>query len=125
MVQFHNFRMKKEQGKNTVSTPKDYKVGYKRPPLEYRWVKGKSGNPNGRPKTPMKDYAKKRLQDMTEKEREEFLDGIPKIEIWRMAEGNPSNATDVTSGGKSLVIQISQEVADKNNVSTPRTEPNS
>lgn len=28
----------------------DYKIGYKRPPLHTRFIKGKSGNPNGRPK---------------------------------------------------------------------------
>jgi hypothetical protein len=27
-----------------------YNVGYKRPPIQTRWVKGQSGNPNGRPK---------------------------------------------------------------------------
>lgn len=30
--------------------PKDYEVGYGRPPKETRFAKGTSGNPNGRPK---------------------------------------------------------------------------
>jgi len=29
---------------------KDYEVGYGKPPTETRFVKGKSGNPSGRPK---------------------------------------------------------------------------
>lgn len=30
--------------------PNDYKVGYRRPPKETQFMKGQSGNPNGRPK---------------------------------------------------------------------------
>lgn len=33
----------------------DYKIGYKRPPLHTRFLKGKSGNPNGRPKKTAKE----------------------------------------------------------------------
>ncbi len=30
--------------------PTDYEIGYGRPPAEYRWSKGVSGNPRGRKK---------------------------------------------------------------------------
>ena len=69
--------------------------------LPYQYRKGQTGNPNGRPagKT-LKEYTRERLAAMTDDEREDFLDGLPKDAIWRMAEGNPQ--TDVTSAGKAI-----------------------
>jgi Family of unknown function (DUF5681) len=32
------------------SNKKDYEVGYKKPPAKTRYIKGRTGNPNGRPK---------------------------------------------------------------------------
>lgn len=66
------------------------------------WKKGQSGNLKGRPKgVTMKEYAKDYISRMTDEERDEFMDGIPKEIIWKMSEGNPANATDLTTlGGK-------------------------
>jgi hypothetical protein len=33
-----------------ISNKKDYEVGYKKPPAKTRYIKGRTGNPNGRPK---------------------------------------------------------------------------
>jgi hypothetical protein len=74
------------------------------PLLPYMWKKGQSGNPAGRPKgKTMKDYARDMLECMTDEERQDFMHGLPKEIIWKMAEGNPANNTDLTSGGQPIV----------------------
>ena len=57
----------------------------------------KKGNPGG-PGRPvgksLKEYSREYLASLTDEERQEFLEGIPKAEIWKMAEGNPHQSTD-------------------------------
>ena len=49
----------------------------------------------GRPKgKSMKEYSREFLASMTDEERQEFMEGIPKVDIWKMAEGNPENKID-------------------------------
>lgn len=65
---------------------------------------GVSGNPNGRPKgKTLKEWAREKLMEMSDEEKEEFIKTLPKEIIWRMAEGNP--AQDVTSGGEKFEPQ--------------------
>jgi hypothetical protein len=80
------------------------------------WKKGQSGNLKGRPKgKTMKEYIKEYLACMTEEERQEFLNGIPKEIIWKMAEGNPQD--DITSGGEKInPIPIIKVHTEDNNV---------
>lgn len=68
------------------------------------YKKGQSGNPGGRKKgsISMKEWIRRKLQTMTPKEREVFLEGVPKEVIWKMAEGAPTN--EITGkDGKDLI----------------------
>ena len=63
----------------------------------------------------MKDYARELLACQTEEERQEYLKGLSKDVIWKMAEGNPAN---ILSGDKEspIVIKLSKEIADQNDI---------
>ena len=67
------------------------------------WKKCQSGNilvrPNGKT---MNEWDKEYLSRMTDEERDEFMHGIPKDTIWKLAEGNPETKSDVTSNGQSI-----------------------
>ena len=70
--------------------------------------KGNAGGP-GRPKgsgKSLKEYSREYLSSMTEEERLEFLDGLPKVDIWKMAEGMPDTKTDLTSKGEKIAFQV-------------------
>lgn len=68
------------------------------------YKKGVSGNPSGRPPGifSLKTYIKQKLENMTDEEREEFLEGIDKKVIWEMGEGKAEAKTDITSDGEKI-----------------------
>ena len=62
-------------------------------------------NPNGRPKgKTMKEYAREWLLSKSDTEKRDFLNSLDPSVVWRMAEGNPHETKDVTSGGKPIPI---------------------
>jgi len=85
-----------EEEENIDKQPKSKGRGDYTPLLPYMWKKGQSGNPAGRPKgKTMKEYAREMLACQSEEERQEFLHGLSKDIIWKMAEGNPTEQTDL------------------------------
>lgn len=73
----------------------------------YQYKKGQSGNPTGRVAKgeSLKEYAKRRLANMTDEEKEEFMNGLSKDIVWKMGEGNPKQDTEF-SGKEGGPIQI-------------------
>lgn len=78
----------------------------------WQFKPGQSGNPLGRPKgsVSLKEYARQMLSSMTDEERQEFMKGLPKDTIWKMAEGNPDMKTDITTQGEKITTSFSTEV---------------
>ena len=80
---------------------------------EFRWKPGQSGNLKGRPKgKSLKEYSREYLSKMTDEERMEFMEGLNKVDIWKMAEGNPENKSDVTSDGKAINFILNKDLAE-------------
>ena len=86
----------------------------------FQWKKGQSGNPSGRPTDTLKAYQAKKYREMTPEEKEKELEKMPPELRWRMAEGNPKQDTDVTSGGDKIIPIFSG-----GSVNVPSNESNS
>lgn len=68
----------------------------------WQFKPGQSGNPGGRTKgtISLKEYAKRYLAEMTDEEKLEFMKGIDKVDIWKLAEGNPKQDNETKLSGE-------------------------
>jgi hypothetical protein len=58
----------------------------------------------------LKEY----FASLTDEERLAYFEGMNKADIWKMAEGNPANNTDVTSGGQPIEAIIGMRITKDN-----------
>lgn len=77
----------------------------------YQWQKGQSGNPGGRPKKTLKTFAREFLEQMSDEDRIAYFESLDPEVVWKMAEGNPSNNSDITTNGKELPAAIIKIIA--------------
>jgi hypothetical protein len=93
-----------EQAKNSQTDNVKGKADHLAP---WQFKKGQSGNPSGRKGgKSLKEYAKEMIANMTDEERQEYLQGISKRIIWEMAEGKAESKTDITSGGEAIPVLV-------------------
>ena len=52
----------------------------------------------------LKDYDRKKFQEMSDLAKDAFLKTLTPELRYRMAEGNPANNTDITTGGEPLIL---------------------
>ena len=81
---------------------------YKQPPKEHQFKKGQSGNLKGRTPEPLKKFLRTDISNMTDEQKRKWIKDIPKLDQWKMAEGNPATSSeiDLTSKGKALPILV-------------------
>lgn len=71
-------------------------------------------NPKGRPKgKTLKEFAREMLMTMDDEEKREYMSTLPREIVWKMAEGNPANATDLTSGGMPILSEEQKQKANE------------
>ena len=70
------------------------------------FVKGEpSANPLGRPKgKTLKEFVREHLMSLSDEEKLEYIKKIPKDMVWKMAEGNPKQDSELDLSKETLQI---------------------
>lgn len=86
------------------------------PSPENRFKPGQSGNPGGRVKAGLKDHDKAKFRDMTEEQKNEFLEKMSPELRYRMAEGNPAQTTEakVEITLPAPLLEVTRDVSSNN-----------
>lgn len=58
------------------------------------FMPGKSGNPGGRPKSPLKEFSLNEFNSWDDKKKRDFLKKISPIDRWKMTEGQPKQENE-------------------------------
>lgn len=90
------------------STEKQREEQWEKNIKPWQFKPGVSGNPGGRPKgvTTLKEFAKKYLRELDDKEKLEFLTGMDKDKIWEMGEDKAGQGVQVTGEITSKIIRL-------------------
>lgn len=91
---------------------------------QYKWKKGVSANPAGRPKgKTLKEFAREYLMSLPDDEKIDYLASLPTEIVWKMAEGMPQTNTDITTGGEKIIPLLNYVQNRDNDSDTKDTEP--
>lgn len=76
----------------------------------WQFKRGQSGNPGGKPKgtVSLKTYARKYIQELTDEEKMEFLEGIDKKTVWEMSEGKAKQDIEHSGELTSKIISVDE-----------------
>lgn len=74
----------------------------------FQWKPGQSGNPSGRPKNTLKQFARDYIKNMSDEDKIAFLKSVDLKTIWEMGEGKPKQDIEVEGEMITKVISVDE-----------------